>query len=319
MARAQIEIVVDDRVRLLSAALAATGWPLDEQAVHRHRAHLHARQTAEWVKPYAHHPAVRQVEILLAQGIALDDLYRYALGLTVPGLEPPGAYPAAFDGWNAALLDFATVSDLPTWWAANDAAWQAAREQAEQVIGRTPVAALLDAFCGTVPERLCFMPNVSYPSEKQIGVLAGDTLLCVVPPPVAWGDNEPWPFDDDAVYVLRCAFSEYARVLMTGYVRAAKTEAGAQVVWDESLLRLFVAGAVAVFLEQAVSPRESGAYVLMERRVNGLTALPDVVEQLKLYLAAREAGHCRHFLDYLPHFSTFVESAASMAESHGTP
>ncbi|WP_119072400.1 hypothetical protein [Aggregatilinea lenta] len=317
MARAQIEIVVDNGVRLLSAALAASNWPEEEQAVHRHRAHLHARQTSDRVKPYAGHLAVRQLEALMAKGYTLDDLYGYALDLTDPGLEPRGTYPVAFDGWNAALRDFAEAADLPSWWAENEAPWQAACEQAGQIIGRAPVVALLDAFCGTVPERLCFMPNVSYPSEKQICVLSGDTLLCVVPPPVAWGDNEPWPFDDDAVYVLRCAFAEYARVLMLRYVREAQSNGELAVAWDETLLRLFVAGAVAVFLEQAVSPRESGAYVLMERRVNGLIALPEAVEQLKLYLAAREAGHSRHFLEYLPQFSAFVESAAGMAESPG--
>ncbi len=319
MARTQIKIVVDDRVRLLSAVLAVTSWPANEQTVHRHRAHLHARQTAEWVKSCGNHAAVRQMEALLAQGYTLDDLYGYALDLTYPGLEPRGTYPVAFDGWNAALRDFANTADLAAWWATNEVPWQTACEQAEQIIGQAPVVALLDAFCGTVPEYLCFMPNVSYPSEKQIGVLSENTLLCVVPPPVAWGDNEPWPFDDDAVYVLRCAFSEYARVLMTRYVRGARTDEGLPVVWDEALLQLFVAGAVAVFLEQAVSPRESGAYVLMERRVNGLAALPEVVEQLKLYLAAREAGNYRHFLDYLPQFSSFVESTASLAQSRGTP
>jgi hypothetical protein len=318
MARSQIKIIVDDRVRLLSAALAATNWPADEQAVHRHRAHLHARQTGEWAKPYAGHRAVRQLEALLAEGYTLDDLYGYVLDLSYPDLEPQIVYPASFNGWSEALLDFALTSDLTGWWAANEVPWQAACEQAEQVIGRTSVAALLDAFCGTVPQHLCFMPNVSYPSERQIGVLTGDTLLCVVPPPVAWGDNEPWPFDDDAVYVLRCAFSEYARVLMTHSIRDARLNNGQPVVWDDMQLRLFVAGAVAVFLDQAVSPREAGAYVLMERRVNGLTALPQVVEQLKHYLAEREAGHYRHFLEYLPRFSAFVEGVTNMAGSSGT-
>lgn len=315
MSRGQLKILVDDRVRLLSAALAATRWPADEQAVHRHRPHAHARQTAERMQPYADHPAVRALQSYLDQGVALHDLYGYALSLSWPHLEPSLPYPLEFDGWNVALADLMLSADLPAWWRESEEPWHAACAQAEAAIGRTDMAELLVAFCGTAPEHLYFVPNITYPSEKQIGALVGDALTCIVPPPVAWGDNEPWPFDDDVAYVLRCAFAEYARVLMSDALLAAENEASAPLLWDENLLRIFVAGAVAVFLEQAISPREAGAYVLMERRVNGLDALPETVEMLKAFLAGRRAGHYRHFLDYLPRFSAFVEGTAGIVGS----
>ena len=67
--------------------------------------------------------------------------------------------------------------------------------------------------------------------------------------------------------------------------------------------------AVALFLEQAIGPREAEAYLLMENRLHGLTILPSVVSVLKRYLADCDQGQYHELADYLPQFGDHLRSA----------
>src|SRR5579871_4006036 len=94
MEKRQIVIRVDDRVRLISAVLAATNYPDKSQERKKHGTHLHARGTRKTVMEFNHHPAVSAMQVLLDQSVPLASIYNYALRLAWPAL---------------------TIDDVPRW------------------------------------------------------------------------------------------------------------------------------------------------------------------------------------------------------------
>jgi hypothetical protein len=169
-----------------------------------------------------------------------------------------------------------------------------------------------------VREAFVFMPNISYPTDQEVGVRLAKELVCVAPPPMAWGDSPPWPFDEETLltHSYRAALTQYARFLLSSYLRASpdrlaeaqKTElpVGDQFralhpTWEDQFISLFVAAAVAMYLEDFVSEAEAKAYVLMEHKARGMTILPGTVSVLRRYL--QELGNkYETLLDFLPIF-----------------
>jgi hypothetical protein len=319
-----IQVLIDDRIRLMSAVLSITNWPGQEQERKRHRAHAHARNTAKWVSEYADLPAVDTLQTLLDQNTPLEAIYTYALSLSWPDLTLQTALPWAPLHWDEQLSDFYVKTDLETWWADQQDAWQLAYEQTQKTIGETDFYGFFKPFVGDILEQLSLMPNISYPSDGEIGVRLDNQLFCIAPPRIAWGDNEPWPFDEDPAHVFRGVLAQYGRLVMVSYLRQ-KAAAVAPLAntplpvgdnfrkthptWSDQFTELFVAGAVAVFLEQMIGPQEAKAYILMENRVHGVTILPGVVSVLKRYLSEQSDGRYEQLSDYLPNFAKHLRVA----------
>ncbi|MBN1681505.1 MAG: hypothetical protein JW966_14590 [Anaerolineae bacterium] len=327
MALRTIEVSIDDRARLMSAVLSATDWPQKEQERRRHRAHVHARYTTRQVQAQTEHPAVRTLQTLLDQNTPLEAIYTYALSLSWPDLTLTGHLPWAPSYWNEQLGDFFQKTELAGWWAEDEKVWGRAREQAQKVISTADIYTFLKPFIGDITEQLVFMPNVSYPSDCEIGVRLDSQLTCVAPPRIAWGDNEPWPFDEDAAHVFRGALSEYGRLLMVSYLRQNAAEVApiaskplpvndqfikTHPTWGDQFTTLFVSGAVALFLEEAISKKEAQAYILMENRIHGVTVLPGVVSVLKRYLSEYGEGRYERFADFLPNFPKHLRVAKTI-------
>jgi hypothetical protein len=179
-------------------------------------------------------------------------------------------------------------------------------------------------FVGDISEQLTLMPNISYPSDCETGVRLDGQLFCIVPPRIAWGDNEPWPFDEDPAHIFRGALSQYGRLVVVSYLRQKAAEVAplantllpvgdtfrkTHPTWGDQFTELFVSGAVAIFLEQAIGPQEAKAYILMENKVHGVTILPGVVSVLKRYLSEHGEGRYEQLSDYLPNFSKHLRVA----------
>ena len=104
-----VEVVIDNRVRLMSALLAATSWPDDEQTRKPHGTHAHARGTRKLLQVYDKHPAVLIMQALLDRGAdakAVDDhgnslLHQVAMN-TNPGAKERLAFALAAGGDPAA-------------------------------------------------------------------------------------------------------------------------------------------------------------------------------------------------------------------------
>jgi len=309
-----VTVKIDDRARLLSAALSATRYPELAQKRRPHGTHSHARSTSKQLAPFADHAAVQDLQGLLDQGAPLEALFTLIMTTRLPDLtieRPPRWMPA---NWGDKLRDFMQRAALTQWWQDEDGAWMKAREDAARMFESISFKPFLYPF---VAENLVFVPNISFPTDQELGLRLGRDLVCIAPPRLAWGDSPPWPYNEDPTHVYRAALSQYAKMLMIGYLRAhADVVADASKnpiqmgdqgrikypTWQDQFAALFVAGAVAIFLEDHVNKAEASAYVLMERKTNNLTVLPAVIAVLRRYMNEREAGKFGSLLDFLPVF-----------------
>lgn len=314
-----VTVRLDDRIRLMSAVLAATNWPEQAQRRRPHGTHAHARATVRWVAEHRDHPAVRALQGLLDDGAPLEAVFAYVLCLNWPSLEPIPGMEARWapPHWAGQLRAFYEQTGLSAWWQSEDAVWQAALHQARRVFSQVAFRPFLERMLETVPEHLVFIPNISQPTDREIGLHLGDELVCIAPPRLAWGDSPPWPYDDDPAHVYRAALTQYGRTVLLPYLRAhADRLAAAAAVplpvsdqfraahpsWEEQFVVLFVSAAVAIYLEDYVSKREANAYVLMAHKAHGMTVLPGAVSVVRRYLNERAAGRYATLLDFLPVF-----------------
>jgi hypothetical protein len=318
-------VKLDDRVRLMSAVLAATRWAEAAQTRKPHGTHAHARATRKKLMALRGHGAVVGMQTLLDQGAPLEAMFTLALLLRWPELtiEPLPRWAPA--NWDGRLGDFFACTDLTAWWHEESAPWQKSLSDVRKVLQTVRLKPFFEPFFGEVKNNLVFIPNISYPTDQELGLHVGDTLVCIVPPRLAWGDSAPWPFDEDPTHVYRAAITQYGRILMLDSLRANRDKiaevlqtplpTGSQFraiypTWEDQLITIFIAAAVAIYLEDHVSSAESSAYVLMERKVRGMTVLPAVISVLRRYLSEHRAGRYQTFIDFLPVFPRQLRIAA---------
>lgn len=311
----------------MSALLAATSWPDDEQARKAHGTHAHARATRRMVQVYDKHPAVLILQALLDRGLPLEEAFTYILHQDWPGLagdyHPTWAPPT----WSRHLLNFYEKSALADWWAEENDTWQRSLRESQAMFQTVTLGDFLKPFVGDVADDLVFVPNVCYPTDVELGIVTDGTLYCIAPPRLAWGDSPPWPFDEDPAHVLRAALIQFGRLLMTRYLAAHEAAlidaaqhklpvnsdfAAQHPTWEAQFLQLFGAGIVAIYLEDYVSPQEAQAYVLMEKKVQGLKELPGVVSVLRRYLSGFAEGNYAEFAEYLPYFGKHLRVAKTI-------
>lgn len=260
--------------------------------------------------PWRDHPAVRTLDAVLSQGVPLRDIY--ALVFVPEGIERSGgALPAWLPpGWPDDLRDLREAAALHAWWGEHHAAWMLACEQAAQALDGINLAAFLEPFFGPSVPPLALMPNICYRCLIPLGIPAGHAVIALVPPRVAWGDGEPWPFHEDRAYLLRAAVTAFGQVLLEPHLSGhrSNTSEDARDGLADPVVDAFLGGVVALALEQMLGAAEARAYLLVEARTNGARMLPHVVEALKGYLAAHAAGQYPHFASYLPAFAAYVRA-----------
>lgn len=312
-----ITVQLDDRVRLMSALMAATDYPDVAQARRPHGSHMHARGTRRYLARLRDHDAVRATQALLNAGTSPEALFALALGLSLPYFDSDELPDWSPQGYDTLIRNFYQTAELDQWWADEAHEWEKAQADCARILSQVDIKAFLEPFTGPISESLVFLPNISYPTDYEFGVRSGDQLVAIVPPRLAWGDNPPWPFDEDAAHVIRAAIVQFGRQLMTPYFaeHAAQMTAIADAplpvtpqfasqypTWQEQFTAIFLSGIVGIYLEDYVSPKEANAYVLMERKVNGLSSLPAVISVLRRYLGERATGRYRALHEFLPVF-----------------
>ncbi len=323
MSEKQLQVRLDDRVRLMSAVLAATNLP-DQEDTHPHD---HAKRTIKQVAAYAGHPSVAAAQVLLDQGAPLEAFFTYALKLSWPDLHDSQVPRWIPPRWNEHLKHFYEVTNLTKLWQDSDAEWQRSRHESEEVFNQVNFYQFLFPFVGQVVEQLVFMPSISYPTSQPISVRIGGELVTISPPRAAWGDSPPWPFNEDPAHVYAAALAGYSRLLMLSYLRQ-NAEAVAPIAkkslpvgpqfqevypnWGDQFAELFSLSSVALFLEQAVSKKEAQAYVLMQHKAQGLNVLPGVVHVLRRYLREFADNKYESFIRYLPNFPGHLRVAKTI-------
>lgn len=316
---ADVTVKLDDRLRLVSAVLALTQYPDDEHKKFGGRgSHLHARNTRKQLAEYVSHPAVTSLQTLLERGAPLDAIFTLALVLKLDAgviEKPPKWMPP---DWDKQLRDFYENTALKKFWAVENEYWLRAVDESRRVLADVAFKPFLSQFVGAFPERLVFIPNISYPAERELCIRMPGEFVCFVPPRVAWGESPPWPFDEDPAHVYRAVVSLLGNNLMLNFLRtnAEKISLEGQKplpltekfmsqnpAWAEQFTYLFVTSAVAMFLEDHVSRAEANAYVLMERKVTGLDILPAAITVYRRYMREVAEGHYSNILDFIPTFS----------------
>jgi hypothetical protein len=309
MTNETITIRVDDRLRLLSAALSATNFPEIRQQVKRHHAHAHARACAKRMhdKNMHIHPAILGLQGLLDDGVTLETLgetvMRFDWDNALACDDLPDWLPPQ---WNEHLWDFYQQSDLATFWQESAKDWDNALTQANKLFPDAHFREFLVQFIGDFNENFVFVPNICYPADFEVGLWHADALYAIVPPPLAWGDSPPWPFDEETLlnHSYRAALTQYGRLLLRHYLNQHQDkvqEASEKDMpisdkfktlyptWQGQFTALFVAAAVAIYMEDYMSSAEAKAYILMEKKARGMQELPGTVSVLRRYL--QEKGH----------------------------
>ncbi len=304
---ADVEVRIDTRVRLMGALLAVTGYPTSIQKSRPHGVHVFARNTRRMLGDMSADPTVVQLQSLLDDGISLETLFALSMHLhptTFELVRPlPGWVPSNLA---ANIRDFNKRTKLSLWFEKERAAWEKAEEESRNVFNAARFQSLLAQFFDNVPAKLVFVPNLLYPSDQEVTVLFNGELICIAPPPLAWGDNPPWAYDDPAMlsYSLFNALGGYGKLLLDreleanpGVIEEAAEQAlpvneqfrAAYPTWKEQFRELFAYALTALYLEDYVSDREYRAFVLIEQRMRGMNILPGTVNVMRRYM--KERGH----------------------------
>ncbi len=325
-----VHVRLDDRVRLMSALLAATDFPEKSQRRKPHGTHAHARATRKLLADSAQHPAVQTTQALLDQSTPLEALYTLALNISLPDVQLTGEAPAWMPlGYIEKVRDFYTSTGLAGFWHKERHLWEKAELEAQHVFYSANFRRFLLPFLDQIDEQFVFIPNISYPTDHELGVRHNGQLICIAPPPIAWGDNPPWPYDEESMrmHSYRAALAQFGRLVLTQYLHAnsEKLSEAAQVelplneqfrttfpTWEEQFIELFVTAVVAMYLEQHMNEAEYKSFVLMERKMRGINILPGTVSVLRRYLQEKGGSKYSNLIEFLPYFPKQLRVAKRM-------
>jgi hypothetical protein len=314
-----ITVEIDNRVRLLSALLSLTTWPEQEQGFKPHGIHAHAKSTRQYLAEAEYHPAVIGMQEALESGESLSDVFRYSCALNWPGLRLRGRDGPqwASPDWPAHIRDFAHSMRIDELWHRDRTAWTSAVEEAQRALEPGDPVTFLSRFFGPLDVQLIFVPNLCYPTSETLGFRDGKRLVAICPPPIAWGTNPPWPYDDNPGDTPRDAIGTYTRVLLrellaanpeeTDVARKTKlpvpnTFRARYPDWIDQFQHLFVSGVTVLYLQATFGSVESDAYLLMTNKTHGSEVVSSVAEILGKYLESQAQGKYVTFIEYLPAF-----------------
>ena len=176
MSNAQVEIIIDESLRLVTAVLAASEWPTIEQAQLTHAVDPHAKQTRQFLAGYATHPAVIWVNQVIERGESLDDVFT-AVSQNVQ---------------QDAFADFKTRTGIEAFWQEHAAAWNEAKNDLTSIFENSQLPAFLNQISDDpITQTIRIMPNLVYPALSPVLVSGFDTITLLPPLPKAVGESPP--------------------------------------------------------------------------------------------------------------------------------
>lgn len=261
MSNSQIEVVIDDRLRLITAVLAAGSWPEIEQAQLTHAVHPHAKQTRQFVAAYKTQPAVIWMDQVIERGEPLDEVFT-AVSQNVQ--------QEAFD-------EFQTTTHLTAFWQEHAADWNEAKNDLTAIFTDSYLADFLNQISDDpITQTIRIMPNLVYPALTAVLVSGFDTLTLIQPPPKAVGESAPWPYGEDPGWVQANVCRRLVQFALADTLETL----------TEDQQALLTHAAVTIYLETAVDEGEAMAYMVRSKKQHNLPTLPLVVESLRDYLAS---------------------------------
>ncbi len=282
IAMTTIEIKIDDRARLVTAVLAASDWPEEEQKQLTHAVHPHAKQTRQFVQKYKYHQAVRGVNEALLNGVTLEELFSTAVRCAWPTFEPGEPLPhlLKIERWARSLADFEHATDMMTFWDEHQEVWQGVVAALQGIFADGRVAAFFDRLVKTDDApHMVVMPNIVYPALTAVLATTESTLYLLLPPPKAVGESPPWPYDEDPPTVVATVCHHLSIRLMAAQLAD----------FERPQRDLFRHAAATLCLEAAFDEFEAQAYQLRIKKAENLPTLPTVTERLRGYMAGEVA------------------------------
>jgi hypothetical protein len=324
-----VTIILDDRLRLIGSALAATKFPEKAQERKRHHAHAHARAMIKHLqeKNLVQHPAIVALQNLLDQNTPIEAIFSLAMQLKWPNLDGENFPEWMPKDWNKQLWDFYEKAELASFWEGAGKSWDSAKAESQKIFtDKVFFKDLLSQFVGEIKEDFAFSPNILWPADRVVGVRVGNQLISLVPPPLAWGESPPWPFDEETrlgEHTYPAALSQYARLVLLQYMRANPekvSEASEKEIpiadvlkvqypsWEDQFVALFQSAVVAIYLEDYLSPTEAKGFLLMERKIRNMSELPGTVSVLRRFLQEK-GNRYQSLAEFLPVFPTQLRVA----------
>lgn len=276
---ATIQVKIDERVRLVTAVLAASQWPDEEQQKLTHAVHPHAKQVRQFAQRYRHHQAVQGVNEALINGVTLEELFSTAVRCSWPTFEPTELLPnlLKIERWARSLSNFEHDSDITNqFWPQHTDHWQTAVDALNRIFQHSPVLDVFQQITRTpISADIIIMPNIVYPALTPVFASNQNQLYLLLPPPKAVGESPPWPYDEDAAYVVATVCQELSvRLLATQLAQFEQPQ------WE-----LFRHAATAHCLQAHFDEFEAQAYLLRTKKEQKLPTLPAITEQLGRYMA----------------------------------
>ncbi len=319
MSEQDVLVKLDDRARLMSAILAATNYPEQTQRIKPHGTHAHARATRKHLANHVAHPAVTATQELLDQNTPLEALFALVMLMEWPSMAIPGLPHWAPQNYNELLKDFYVTTQLEQLWEQEKAPWEKSIKEATHAFNGVHFSQFFEPFLGKIEQQFVFFPNITFPSDYDVGFQIGNEVICIAPPPLAWGDSPPWPYDEPTqiTYSYRAAMMVYGKVLLRNYLHThAKALEEITTIdlpvtdqfkaqhpsWEAQFSTLFLSATVAMYLEEHVDEKEFKSYMLMEKKARGMTNLPGTVSVMQRFLQERGNGKYENLIEFLPIF-----------------
>jgi hypothetical protein len=269
-----VDVCLEDRLRLAGAVLAAGEWPEVEQKLKPYKPHRVAENARKYFAPARAHPAVLAAQALAGQGEGLARLFTHLLQEDGP------------ENLGQELASFTAVTEPDKFWAETEADWQAALNEAREVLARADLEQFLSDLFGPLAHALALVPNLLFPGQQCLALNSGNRLMIYAPPPLAWGASPPWRYNERPDEVLAMVSQTAARHIVEPHLPAGAEALG-------------LAAAV-LFLRQAEGAGAGDQFMVIQKKTRGWRGLPGVVGALGEVLAARRAGQWPRWTDSLP-------------------
>ncbi|MCB9008957.1 MAG: hypothetical protein H6656_16610 [Ardenticatenaceae bacterium] len=270
-----LSVTIDERLRLVTAVLSISDWPVDEQKQLTHAVHPQAKQVRQFLPAFSSHPAVNGANEALLNGVALADLFSAALRCTWPDFTPTAELPHVLKikEWVQSLADFARRTALvEQFWPQHTAVWAETQKHLEEIFtGDQLLDCLAQLHGSTLVTAVTLMPNLIFPALSPVVATSDSALTLLLPPPKAVGESPPWPFAEDPGWVVATVAQQLAPYLLADEL--------AQL--DEAQKPLALHLAAAYCLAQLLDEFEAQAYLLRAKKEHNLPQLPILFAQLQ--------------------------------------
>jgi hypothetical protein len=279
-----LDIAIDERMRLVTAVLAISSWAEDEQNQLTHAVHPQAKRVRHFLRPFSSHPAVNGVNEALLNGVTLNELFSAALRCRWPDFAPITKLPTVLkiQGWLYSLADFARKTAVTSqFWPQQTAVWDEAVTALQSIFSGdslfTSLASLTERDLETA---VTLMPNLIFPALTPVVATAENALMLLLPPPKAVGESPPWSFDEDPGWVVATVCQQLIPHLLATELAQLEDEQQQAAVHT----------AVAHCLSQLLDDFEAQAYLLRAKKADNLPQLPALFARLQ---AEVEGGNGR--------------------------